>query len=516
MTKLYDVVIAGAGPVGLFLACELSLRQISVLILERNTQQESPWKIEPLGLRGLNTQSVEAFHRRGLLDKLFNMKDRNEYPGQTPKKPGFQFGGHFAGLKINANQLDLTRWKYRLPGPALSPGPTSMHQIEKILTSRAESLGVKILRGYAVNCISEDERLVTIGTKNNRSFRGKWLVGCDGGRSLVRKEAGFEFRGTEAKLTGYATHIEIDGREKLKPGFNVSRTGMYINVPNGAFHLMDFDEVSFDRARDITKEHLQDVLNRAIDRTDIKITKVHLASSYTDRSMQATKYRRNRVLLAGDAAHIHSPLGGQGLNLGLGDAMNLGWKLAATVRKEENQEEVGDLSLLDTYQSERYPVAEWVLDWTRAQVTALKPDAFGRATRKLMEDLIQTDDGANLFLDRIWGLSQRYTLGEEPRHAHPLVGCSSPDFELGDGSRLGQKLVGGRGLLLDFGRNSELQTLVEGDYAGKVDFLRADAKEKCGLGALLVRPDGVVAWVVEGDAKPDIDAAKAALEEWFA
>ncbi|OQE24404.1 hypothetical protein PENSTE_c007G07125 [Penicillium steckii] len=514
MTKLYDVVIAGAGPVGLFLACELSLRQISVLILERNTQQESPWKIEPLGLRGLNTQSVEAFYRRGLLDKLFNLKDRDSHPGQ--KKPGFQFGGHFAGLKINANQLDLTRFNYRLPGPALSPGPTSMHQVEKILTSRAESLGVKILRGCTVNNISQDQKLVTVGTENNQSFRGKWLVGCDGGRSLVRKEAGFEFQGTEAKLTGYATHIEIDGRDKLKPGFNVSKTGMYINVTNGAFHLMDFDEASFDRARDITKEHLQDALNRAIDRTDVKITKVHLASSYTDRSMQATEYRRDRILLAGDAAHIHSPLGAQGLNLGLGDAMNLGWKLAATVQKGRYRQQPEDLSLLDTYQSERYPIAEWVLDWTRAQVTALRPDPFGRATRKLMQDLIQTDDGANLFIDRIWGLSQRYTLGEESRHAHPLVGCSSPDFELRDGSRLGQKLEGGRGLFLDFGGNDELQGLVRGDYKGKVDFLSADAKEKCGLGALLIRPDGVMAWVAEGNAKPDIDAAKAALEEWFA
>lgn len=523
MTKLYDVIIAGAGPVGLFLACELGLRRISVLVLERNAQQESPWKVEPLGLRGLNTQSIEAFYRRGLLGKLFNLDERPTYLG---KKPGFQFGGHFAGIKINANLLDLDRWKYRLPGPALAPGATSMDQVEKILTERAESLGVKILRGHSVNSISQDETSVRVeaGDSHSHSFRGKWLIGCDGGRSIVRKEAGFEFLGTEAKVTGYATHIELDGRDKLKPGFNVSKTGMYINVPNGAFHLIEFDDAGFDRSQDLTQEHLQDVLNRAIGRTDVTITKVHLASSYTDRSMQVTSYRKNRVLLAGDAAHIHSPLGAQGMNVGLGDAMNLGWKLADTIqleRDQENQKISGstgtgpDLSLLDTYESERHPIAAWVLDWTRAQVTALKPDPFGRATRALMEDLIQTDDGANLFIDRIWGLSQRYTLGEEPVHAHPLVGSSSPDFVFVDGSRLGSKLEAGRGLLLDFGRDSGLEGLVRGMYDGKVDYLGEDAKEKCGLSALLIRPDGIVAWVVEDKAEPDLDAAKAALDEWY-
>jgi 2-polyprenyl-6-methoxyphenol hydroxylase-like FAD-dependent oxidoreductase len=519
-SKLYDVIIAGAGPVGLFLAHELSLRQISVLVLERTVQQDSPWKSGPLGLRGLNIQSIEAFYRRGLLGQLFNLDERPKY--QPGKKPGFQFGGHFAGIKINANQFDLQRWKYRLSGPALGPGPTTMDQVEKVLTARVESLGVKILRGRSVSRILQDETGVTVetGDDHSESFRGKWLVGCDGGRSVVRKEAGFKFVGTDAQLTGYATHVEIEGREKLKPGFNVSETGMYINVVhNGAFHLLEFDGANFDRAGDITTDHLQRVLDRAIGRTDVKITKVHLASSYTDRSMQAASYRRNRVLLAGDAAHVHSPLGAQGLNVGLGDAMNLGWKLAAIVQRDQGQGEdsgnTHDLTLLDTYESERHPIAAWVLDWTRAQVTALKPDAFGRATRALTEDLIKTDDGANLFIDRIWGLSQRYTLGEEPRHAHPLVGSSAPDFEFGDGSRLGSKLEEGRGLLLNFGNSSELESAVDGKYSGKVDYLATEAKENCGLSALLIRPDGIVAWVVEEDVEHDIDALEAALGDWF-
>jgi hypothetical protein len=316
-------------------------------------------------------------------------------------------------------------------------------------------------------------------------------------------------------LTGFATHIDLEGRDKLQPGFNVSKTGMYINVPNGAFHLLEFDNASYDRSQDITQEHLQKVLNRAIGRTDVRITKVHLASSYTDCSMQATTYRKSRVLLAGDAAHIHSPLGAQGMNVGLGDAMNLGWKLAATISQTRTEDKTEDLALLDTYESERHPIATWVLDWTRSQVTALRPEPFGRATRALLEDLIQTTDGANLFIDRIWGLSQRYTLGEGEAHAHPLVGCSAPDFELGDGSRLAEKLEGGRGLLLDFGGDEALRDLVRGGFEDKVDYLAIGAKEECGLRALLIRPDGIVAWVVDVNAQSDVKAAKAALEQWF-
>lgn len=369
-----------------------------------------------------------------------------------------------------------------------------------------------------MKCITQDESSVTVEAGDSHLFRGTWLVGCDGGRSVVRKEAGFEILGTDANLTGYATHIDLDGREKLKPGFNESKTGMYINSPNGAFHLMEFDNANFDRSQDITREHLQETLNRAIDRTDVKITKIHLASSYTDRSIQATCYRKNRVLLAGDAAHIHSPLGAQGMNVGLGDAMNLGWKLAATIQRDNDQGISSgtpqNMALLDSYERERYPVAAWVLDWTRAQVTALRPDPFGRATRVLMKDLIQTDDGANLFIDRIWGLSQRYTLGKAAAQAHPLVGSSSPDFELADGSRLGSKLEDGYGLLLDFGENTVLKALIE-KYEGKVNYLGVGAKDKCGLRALLIRPDGIVSWVVEDTAEPDLKAAKAALIEWF-
>jgi 2-polyprenyl-6-methoxyphenol hydroxylase-like FAD-dependent oxidoreductase len=515
MSKLYDVIIAGAGPIGLFLACELGLAHASVLVLERDLKPESPWKVEQLGRRGINTPSVEALYRRGLLSKFF---DPGERPSSLQKTPGFQFGGHFAGIMLNANMLDLDRWKYRLPGPALVPAPTTIERIETVLTERAESLGVTILRGNGVTKIAaQDGDSVTVEAGETQFFRGKWLVGCDGGRSVIRKAAGFDFVGTEAKFTGYAVKCDLDHPEKLKPGFHVTKTGMYIVGRPNSLHLVDFDGAAFDRTQEITQEHIQDVLSRVTGMTDVKIMTIRLASSFTDRSKQATSYRRGRVLLAGDAAHIHSPLGAQGLNLGLGDAMNLGWKLATTVRRESGSDGApADLALLETYESERHPVAAWVLEWTRAQVSTLQPDLYGAAVYALIRDLIDTTDGTNLFIDRIWGLSQRYNLGDGEAHAHPLVGCSAPDFELHDGSRLGPKLEGGRGLLVDFEDDVALKELVvSGKYEARVDYVSVGAKDRRGLRALLVRPDGVVAWVAEDNVKPDVDAVKAALAQWF-
>jgi 2-polyprenyl-6-methoxyphenol hydroxylase-like FAD-dependent oxidoreductase len=512
MTQLYDVIIAGAGPIGLQLACELGLAHVSVLVLERDLEPQSPWKDAPLGRRGLNTPSVEGFYRRGLLYKFF---DPSQRPSSLPKTTGFQFGGHFAGIMLNANRLELDRWKYRLPGPALIPGPTTMGRIETVLTERAENFGVTILRGTGVTRIAaQDDDSVTVEAGDNKSFRGKWLVGCDGGRSVVRKAAGFDFVGSDAKLTGYAVKCDFDHPEKLKPGFHATKTGMYVVGPN-TLHLADFDNATFDRTQEITQEHLQDVLNRVSGIADVKITRTHLASSFTDRSKQATAYRKGRILLAGDAAHIHSPLGAQGLNTGLGDAMNLGWKLAATVRQESGGKAI-DLTLLDTYESERHPIGAWVLEWTRAQISTLLPDLFGAAVQKLMRDLIDTADGTNLFIDRFWGLSQRYNLGDDETHVHPLVGCSAPDFELSDGSRLGSKFEGGQGLLVDFEDDGGLKKLVvSAKYEARVDYISLGAKDRRDLRALLVRPDGVVAWAVEDGVEPDIDVANAALEHWF-
>ena len=171
--KLYDVIIAGAGPIGLCLACELGLARTSVLVLELDPRCESPWKVEPLGFRGLNTPSVESFYRRGLLSKFFDPAER---PSSFQKTAGYQFGGHFAGIMLNANKLDLDRFKYRLSGPALVPGPTTIERIETVLTERAESLGVTILRGNGVTKIAaQDDNGVTVEAGERQTFSGKWL-----------------------------------------------------------------------------------------------------------------------------------------------------------------------------------------------------------------------------------------------------------------------------------------------------------------------------------------------------
>lgn len=515
MTKLYDVVIAGGGPIGLFLACELGLSGASVLVLERDPTRESPWKSMPMGLRGMNTQSIEALYRRGLLGKFFDLDARQ---ASLQKTSTFKFAGHFAGIGLDANKLDLDRFPYRLAGPALAPGPTSIEQMEGTLAERAEGLGVTILRGHGVSkIVSQDAHSVTVEAGEGRLFRGRWLVGCDGGRSVVRKAAGFDFVGTEAKFTAYGIKAEFDHPEKLEQGFHLTKTGMYIVGRGGVLYLIDFDGGAFDRSKEITIDHLQEILTRVSGIPDLNITKLDLASSFTDRSKQASSYRKDRVLLAGDAAHIHPPIGSQGLNLGLGDAINLGWKLAATLRRESSTTGLSDLALLDTYESERHPVGAWVLEWTRAQVSTIQPDLYGQAVQALIRDVVKTIDGTNLLIDRVWGLSQRYSLGDDEGCRHPLVGCSAPDFELSDGSRLGSKMEGGRGLLVAFYEDTALRRLVaDSGCEARVDYVGLGAKDQRGLRALLVRPDGIVAWVADEGAEPDLGAAKTALERWFA
>jgi hypothetical protein len=278
---------------------------------------------------------------------------------------------------------------------------------------------------------------------------------------------------------------------------------------------MEFDGGAFDRSQEPSQEHLQGVLERITGRKDVYITKVYRLKTYTDRSKQTTQYRRGRILLAGDANHIHPPLGGQGLNLGIEDAMNLGWKLGAAVRNEASGSGLDFSSLLDTYEKERLPFGTRLLDYTRAQMTMLQPDAYGLATRAVMSELVGTPDGANYFIGRAWGLTNRCSLGGDDTATHPASGLSAPDFELADGSRLGSKMVGGKGLLINLEANPTLEALSR-RYSDRVDYLALSAKNTCGLGALLVRPDGIVAWAVDEGADIDVDVAGAALARWFA
>ena len=509
-----DVIIAGAGPIGLFLACELAMRNIYVVVLEQDASPNAPWKSEPLGSRGLNTPSAEAFYRRGLLSKLCDVDDEGhpipadreaERQGQ---KEGFKFGGHFAGIFLDANKMDMKRWPYLIPGPSMSPRPTSIERIEKVLVERAEDLDVTIIRGMGVSKVVErdDATVMVEAGADNIQFVCKYLVGCDGGRSTVRKAMDFEFVGTEATFTGYIAMCDWES-ENLRPGWHHTEKGMYIVRPPNMLYVVDFDGGEYNRSQEITPNQLEEVACRISGVDDLKIKKIHLASTFTDRCKQAASYRKGRVLLAGDAAHSHSPLGAQGFNLGIGDAMNLGWKLAATFHQEKKTGEA-DFSLLDTYSTERHPIGVGVLEWQRTQVATITPNPWGTAVQKLVRQMIETNDGANLFIDRFWGLSVKYDLGDP----HPLVGGSVPDFEQEDGERLGTRMEDGIGLLIDFEDNDQLEAAIK-DGPG-VYYLTVKVKDRLGLRALYVRPDGVVAWVAEKDAELDLDRFKAALAKW--
>jgi 2-polyprenyl-6-methoxyphenol hydroxylase-like FAD-dependent oxidoreductase len=505
---LYDVIIAGAGPVGLFLACELRLAKLSVLVLEQLEDPHSPLKRLPFGMRGLWGPSVEAFYRRGLLEQIAAQPRASDgAPGQP--RPGSMASGaerrgpagHFAGIQFDYSNIDSSRWTYRLPGPADTQLGSEMEHLERVLAARALSVGVEIQRGQGVESFepSNDDVTVRAGTQR---IRARWLVGCDGGRSTVRKQGGFDFVGTEPEFTGYSIQVDIADPSILPLGRHYTPTGMFTQWQPGTIGMVDFDGGAFHRTQPITCEHVQAVLRR-VSCTDVTLNALNLASTWTDRSQQATTYRKGRVLLAGDAAHVHSPLGGQGLNLGLGDAMNLGWKLAATIRGDAPD------GLLDSYTTERHPVGARILEWTRAQVALMKPNRHSRAIEAIVRDLINTRDGATYFAERVWGVSLRYDLAAD----HPLVGRSCPDFELDDGTRVGTRLRDGNGLLLDFGRPAPLQPL-DGRWGDRVSYVASSAKDRLGLSAVLVRPDGFVAWA--SDTTPSPDDVTPAAARWFA
>jgi 2-polyprenyl-6-methoxyphenol hydroxylase-like FAD-dependent oxidoreductase len=499
-TALYDVIIAGAGPVGLFLASELRLAGCSVLVLELAQDPRSPLKELPFGLRGLSVPTTENFDRRNLLDAI---KDRaldrdataGTHWGQQRRRPA----GHFAGIQFFHDQIDGVQWPYRLPGHIGSIA-ADMGSIEAVLADRAVAMGIEIRRGCGVEDFEQSDEDVIVRT-GAETFRGRWLAGCDGGRSTVRKIAAIEFAGTDPEFTGYSVEVELADPDKLAPGRHYTATGMYTYAAPGTIAMVDFDGGAFHRTDPITRDHVEAML-RKISGTDVTVTALQLAATWTDRAYQVAEYRKGRVLLAGDAAHIHSPLGGQGLNLGLGDAMNLGWKLAATIRGDAPP------ALLDSYARERHPIGAQILDWSRAQVGLMRPSRNSRAIEAIIRDLIEMRDGATYFAGRVLGVSLRYDLGE----GHPLIGRSVPDFEMADGTRLNRHLRNGRGLIVDFDGRPSRRALA-GHWGDRIDYVSGAAKNRLGLSALQVRPDGIVAWAT--DAADHDEGLAQAMSRWF-
>jgi 2-polyprenyl-6-methoxyphenol hydroxylase-like FAD-dependent oxidoreductase len=496
----YDVIISGAGPVGLFLACELALAKCSVLILEKAADPHSPLKQLPFGIRGLSTPTIESLYRRGLLDEL-ELHKRLKNPHQNSGQGARRQVGHFAGIPFHEGDVDTTQWAHRLPGSTPPSLISEMAEMETVLSRRAEALGVTTRRGQAITSFEQTADEVTVQS-GDQSFKAKWLVGCDGARSVVRKAGGFEFAGTEPEFTGYSAKVDLADAEKLKPGRNLTPAGMYLQSQPGYLAIQDFDGGAFhDSAQPITLEHVQQVLRR-VSGTDVTITALHMVTTWTDRARQATCYRNGRVLLAGDAAHIHAPLGGQGLNLGLGDAMNLGWKLAATIHGKAPE------GLLDSYYAERHPIGIQVLDWSRAQVAIMNPDLQSRALNAIFRDLMNTRDGATYFAARVWGIFTHYDLGGY----HRIVGYSVPNFEFESGSTIGDLMHDGKGILLDFNGNAALRTLAS-EYGNQIKYVACPAKDQLGLSVVLVRPDGIIAWAA--DNEPDLSELQKATARWF-
>jgi flavin-dependent dehydrogenase len=358
-------------------------------------------------------------------------------------------------------------------------------------------MGVEIRRGLAVSGFEQDEEGVTVRA-GELVIRGAWLVGCDGARSVVRKAGGFAFAGTEPEFTGYSLQLDLADPEQLAPGRQLTAAGLYFQSQPGFLVMQEFDGGAGHRAHGLTLDHIQQVLRR-VSGTGVTVGALHAAATWTDRARQATRYRNGRVLLAGDAAHIHAPLGGQGLNLGIGDAMNLGWKLAAAIHGK------APAGLLDSYEAERQPIGERVLDWSRAQVVLMRPDPASRALRSIVGDMMDTCDGATYMAGRVRGVATGYDLGG----GHPLAGCGVPDFEFEDGTRIGLLMQNGRAMLLDFTANPALGALAAG-HGDWLTHVTGRAKEARGLTALLIRPDGIVAWASDGDPDPaDVEASAA-------
>ncbi|HEY9648223.1 MAG TPA: FAD-dependent monooxygenase [Chroococcidiopsis sp.] len=490
----HAVAIAGGGPTGLMLAGELALASVDVAIIERRTSQN----LAGSRAGGLHARTIEVFDQRGIAERFLS-------EGQVVQNAGF------AGVSLDISNFP-TRHHYGL-------GLWQNH-IERILAGWVSELRVPIYYGNEVTGFAQDDTGVDVTLANDESLRAEYLVGCDGGRSLVRKTAGIEFAGWDATTSSLIAEVEMTETPKLgihRNAFGIHsfgrveyeiRDGEVIYKDEGPIRVM-VTEAQVGSPAEPTLQDLSEALI-AVCGTDYGVHSPTWLSRFSDMARQAAAYRDRRILLAGDAAHVHSPVGGQGLNTGVQDAVNLGWKLAQVVKG------ICPDSLLDTYHAERHPVAARVLQKTMVQVALQRPDARTQAVRDTMAELLTMDEPRRRFAAMMSGLDIHYDLGD----GHPLLGRRMPDLDLvtANGSlRVFTLLHDARPVLLNLGQPGSVDLtgwssrvrLIDAQYPGLWELPAIGAVTA--PTAVLIRPDGYVAWVGDQTQQGLTDA----LTAWF-
>ena len=490
----HAVVIAGGGPTGLMLAGELALAGVDVAIVERRPNQT----LSGARALGISSRTIEVLDQRGIADRFLSA-------GQIAQITGF------AVTRLDISDFP-TRHNYGL-------GLRQKH-IERILAGWVTELKVPINYGREITGFVQDATGVDVALADGQSLRAQYLVGCDGGRSLIRKTAGIDFPGWDPTTSNILAEVEMT--EKPPYGVHRSPAGMYAfgreeyEIKNGEIIYKEVGPIGVmvtePDANSTTEPTLRDLKELLIAAcgTDYGVHNLTWISRFTDMTRQAARYRSGRVFLAGDAAHVHSPIGGQGLGVGVQDAVNLGWKLAQVIKGTSPD------SLLDTYHDERHPVAARVLKNTMAQVALHRTDERTLALRDIVGELLQLEEPRKRIAGMMSGLDIHYDLGP----GHPLLGRRMPDLDLvtdDESVRVYTLLHGARPVLLNLGEPGSVDITPWTDRVQLVDAEYAGAWELPAIGAVtpptavLIRPDGYVAWVGEQTQTGLADA----LTTWF-